>query len=153
MPPIKVDKKNSDKVFFNLYGYYKNTGSEKELDIKYKKGDYVRITKYKSIFSKGYERNWNNEVFEIHKVLLNNSVPMYELIDLKNEKIMGKFYNEELQLVSINIREMEKKGNIFEVDQVLDTRIVNGKKEYLIRWKYYPESANSWEKNNKKTRI
>ena len=153
MPPIKVDKKNSDKVFFNLYGYYKNIGSEKELDIKYKKGDYVRITKYKSIFSKGYERNWNNEVFEIHKVLLNNSVPMYELIDLKNEKIMGKFYNEELQLVSINIREMEKKGNIFEVDQVLDTRIVNGKKEYLIRWKYYPESANSWEKNNKKTRI
>ena len=68
----EVNQKNSDKVFENLYGYDKNIGSENQIKIKFKKGDYVRITKYKSIFSKGYERNWNQEVFEIDKVLLNN---------------------------------------------------------------------------------
>ena len=153
MAPKEVNQKNSDKVFENLYGYDKNIGSENQIKIKFKKGDYVRITKYKSIFSKGYERNWNQEVFEIDKVLLNNFVPMYQLKDLDNEKIQGKFYTEELQMVSINIREMEKKkGKVYEVDQVLDTKIVNGKKQYLIRWKYYPESQNSWEKNLKTTK-
>ena len=49
MPPKEVNLKNSVKVFFNLYGYDKNIGSFKEIDIKFKMGDYVRITKYKSI--------------------------------------------------------------------------------------------------------
>jgi hypothetical protein len=145
MPPKEVNLKNSVKVFFNLYGYDKNIGSFKEIDIKFKMGDYVRITKYKSIFSKGYERNWNNEVFQIDKILLNNALPMYELIDLTNQKVKQKFYSQELQLVSINIREMEKK-NVFHYDQILDTRVVKGKKEFLVRWRYYPDSLNSWVK-------
>ena len=44
---------------------------EKEVndkDPKFKVGDQVRISKYKSIFTKGYMPNWSEEVFAVKKV-------------------------------------------------------------------------------------
>ena len=35
---------------------------------KFKVGDYVRISKYKNIFAKGYMPNWSEEVFVVHEV-------------------------------------------------------------------------------------
>ena len=40
---------------------------------KFKVGDYVRISKYKNIFAKGYVLNWSEEVFVTTKV--KNTVP------------------------------------------------------------------------------
>ena len=37
-------------------------------DPKFKVGDHVRISKYKSIFGKGYTPNWSEEVFIINKI-------------------------------------------------------------------------------------
>ena len=37
-------------------------------DPKFKVGDYVRISKYKNIFAKGYTPNWSEEVFVISKI-------------------------------------------------------------------------------------
>ena len=36
-------------------------------DRKFKVGDHVRISKYKSIFERGYTPNWSEEIFEIKK--------------------------------------------------------------------------------------
>ena len=36
-------------------------------DSKFKVGDYIRISKYKNIFAKGYTPNWSEEVFGIKK--------------------------------------------------------------------------------------
>ena len=36
-------------------------------DPKFKAGDYVRISKYKNIFAKGYTPNWSEEVFIVKK--------------------------------------------------------------------------------------
>ena len=53
---------------------------------KFKIGDYVRISKYKNIFSKGYLPNWSEEIFIINKV--KSTVPWKYLInDLKGEEI------------------------------------------------------------------
>ena len=49
---------------------------EKEVnnkDPKFKVVDYVRISKYKNIFAKGYMPNWSEEVFIISKI--KNTVP------------------------------------------------------------------------------
>ena len=35
---------------------------------KFKVGDYIRISKYKNIFAKGYMPNWSEQVFIIKKV-------------------------------------------------------------------------------------
>ena len=65
-------------------------------DPKFKVGDYVRISKYKNIFTKGYMQNWSEEIFVIKKV--KNTVPWtYIINDLNGEKVIGTFYEEELQ--------------------------------------------------------
>ena len=60
-------------------------------DPKFKVGDRVRISKYKTIFTKGYMSNWSEEAFVIKKV--KNTVPCtYVVNDLNDEEIMGAFY-------------------------------------------------------------
>ena len=60
--------------------------SKKEVndrDPKFKVGDYVRISKYKNIFAKGYTPNWSEEVSKIK-----NTVPWtYVINDLNGEVI------------------------------------------------------------------
>ena len=57
---------------------------------KFKTGDMVRISKYKSIFAKGYTPNWPEEKFVIKKV--KNSVPCtYVVNDLDGEEIVETF--------------------------------------------------------------
>ena len=36
-------------------------------DPKFKVGDYIRISKYKNVFAKGYAPNWLEEVFTVNK--------------------------------------------------------------------------------------
>ena len=63
---------------------------------KLKVGDNVRLSKYKSVFAKGYTRNWSEEVFVIKKV--KNTVPWtYVINDLNGEEIIGTFYEKKLQ--------------------------------------------------------
>ena len=48
-----------------------NIDSNKEIknkDPKFKIGDTVRISKYKTVFAKGYTENWSEEAFMIKKV-------------------------------------------------------------------------------------
>ena len=65
-------------------------------DPKFKVGNYLRISKYKSIFAKGYTPNWSEEIFVIKKI--QSTVPWtYVINDLNVEEIIGTFYGKELQ--------------------------------------------------------
>ena len=76
---------------------YINTSKEiNNKDPKFKVGDYVRISKYKNIFAKGYMPNWSEEVFVIKKVK-NTVLWTYVINDLNGEKIIGTFSQKELQ--------------------------------------------------------
>lgn len=102
MRPIDVVKRNQNTVFFNLYGFNleeKNDYNFKISRIKFKIGEFVRISKYKFKFSKGYTPNWTTEIFRIKKVLLRD-IPVYRIEDQNLEEIEGIFYDSELQKVS-----------------------------------------------------
>ena len=76
-------------------------------DPKYKVGDHVKISKYKNIFAKGYTPNWPKEIFAISKI--KNTVPWtYAINDLNGEKIIGTFYEKELQKTNQQQFRMEK---------------------------------------------
>ena len=65
-------------------------------DPKFKVGDHVRISKYKNIFAKRYTPNWREEIFVIKEI--KNILPWTYLIsDLNGKKIVGSFYEKELQ--------------------------------------------------------
>ena len=99
-------------------------------DPKFKVGDYVRISKYKNISAKGYVPNWSEEFFVIKKV--KNTVPWtYVINDLNGEKIIGTFYEKELQ--STNQQK-------FRIEKVIKRK---GDKLH-VKWKGYDNSFNSW---------
>ena len=66
---------------------YINFGKEvNDKDLKFKVGDYIRISKYKNIFAKGYTPNWSEEIFAVSKI--KDTVPWtYVVNDLNGEKI------------------------------------------------------------------
>ena len=78
------------------YAEYNETSNKK--DPKFKVNDRVRISKYKNIFAKGYTPNWSEEVFVVNKI---NAVPWtYVVSDLNGKKIIGSFYEKQLQKTS-----------------------------------------------------
>ena len=85
--PIEVRK--------DYYAEYNEDQSSKR-KCKFKVGAFVRISKYKNIFAKEYTLNSSEEVFVIHKI--KNTVPWtYAISDLNGEKIIGCFYEKELE--------------------------------------------------------
>ena len=108
--------------------------------MRYKKaelgfGDYVRISKARHIFAKGYIGRWSEELFVVVKV--NNTLPVtYQLEDLRGEAITGVFYSEELVRA--------KPPEFWRVESVLDQRKRKGKQEYLVKWIGYSRQFNSW---------
>ena len=97
-------------------------------------GDHVRISKYKNAFAKGYAPNWSEEIFIVGRV--KNTVPLtYELNDLTGERIIGSFYEKELQ--KTNQEE-------FRIEKVIKKK---GDRLY-VKWNEYDNSFNSWISKN-----
>ena len=71
---------------------------------KFYVGDFVRIVKKDEAFRKGYKQSFTDEVFEVESLAYFNP-PTYSLIDANGEKIEGKFYQPELQLVPVEKNE------------------------------------------------
>ena len=98
-------------------------------DHKLKVGDYVRISKYKNIFAKGYTTNWSEKVFVIKNV--KNTVPWtYVINDLDGKKVIGTFMKKKLQ--KTNQKE-------FRIEKGIKKK---GDKLY-VKWKGYDNSFNS----------
>ena len=90
----RTNKMKSADVKDNTYIDFKKEVNTK--DPEFKVGDYVRISKYKNIFAKGYTPNWFKEVFVVSKI--KNTVPWtYVINDLNGEEIIGTFYKKEIQ--------------------------------------------------------
>jgi hypothetical protein len=76
--------------------------------VKFRVGDFVRITKEKLKFAKGYEQTHSLEIFRVFKVIESRPQPVYELTDLRSRPIEGQFYNRELVKVTLSPRQSVK---------------------------------------------
>jgi len=122
--------------------YYNNATPKDEYDFtpvnkpKFKVGDYVRISKVKMKFEKGYTPNWSEEVFKIIGVDESDNPVMYELEDLLGEEVKGKFYTEELQKTDLKDYAI--------VEKVLREKTVRGQKMYLVKYRGYDNRFNEY---------
>ena len=127
MTPKEVIKDiNRGKVYCNII----RKQNKSRTSIKYKKGDNVRISKYKRHFEKGYTPNWTEEIFTIDKINMTNPVT-YQVRDLNNGKIIGSFYTRELS---------QAKQNIFRIEKAIKKK----NKMALVKWVGYSDKHNSW---------
>ena len=129
MKPADVNRSNEDQVWITLYGHVQG-----DFPIpKFKVDDTVRVSKYKSIFDKGYESNFTEEIFRIAKVLRGDP-NMYELVEASGsdpEPIIGKFYEEELSAIN-------KTDDVYRVEKILRRR----KGQALVKWAGYDSEHN-----------
>jgi transposase InsO family protein len=115
--------------------------------VKFHVGDSVRITKDKGVFGRGYEETFTHEIFTVAKVIERLPQPVYELIDDKNEPIIGQFYNYEL------VRVQRSPDKEYKIDKILHTRNKKGIREHLVKWKGYGDSFNSYVKASELKKI
>ena len=126
MKPKDVNKTNENIAWVTLYRHV----LEGLQPPKFKAGDTVRVSKYKSIFAKGYEANFTEEIFRVSKVLRGDPT-VYEIEDHEGEPIIGKFYEQELSLIN-------KKDDTYKIEKIL--RKKNGMA--LVKWLGY--DSQSW---------
>ena len=93
--PESVTEDNNLKVWRESHAAPKSCG----VKLKFRVGDKVRISRDKGVFEKGYEHNWSEEYFIIHKAR-RRTPPVYVLKDLNGEILKGIFYEQQLQRVS-----------------------------------------------------
>ena len=60
----------------------------------------------------------------------------YKLKDTKGEKVIGTFYEPELQKTD---------QDLFRIEKILRWKVVNGKRFGRVKWQGYDFSYNSWE--------
>lgn len=134
LKPIAVTTKNQEEIWQTIYNPDEPLPPSKKY--KFEIGGKVRVSKYSTIFAKGYLPNWSEEIFTIierHKT----SPPVYSLIDESGSKLRGTWYEPELQKVSVQ-------DNTYKIESILGKRKVNNKIQYLVRWKGYPPSFDSY---------
>ncbi len=134
--PSKVNKKNEKFILKNIYlkrdQKFQSLGQNKVP--KFKLNDFVRISKFKKTFEKGFTRNYTPEIFKI--VAVNKKFPFtYLLEDYQKTPISGRFYEKELLLV--------KYPNNYLVEKVIKTR----DDQSYVKWLGFDKSHNSWVKN------
>ena len=103
MTPKEASREeNENQMWRNLYPEF----GSKTLAQNFLIADYVRITKKKKAFDKGYTQRWT-EVFKISKIQF--TIPVtYKITDYNGEEIQGSFYEQELQKTKQDIFRIEK---------------------------------------------
>lgn len=108
MTPEKARLKENEAVLLRMQGR-----PGRKVKPKYKLGQWVRMSRIKGLFEKGFTPKWSFEVFKIVQIDLNDPVT-YRLRDFYNEPIDGHFYEPELLPVA--------DPNFFPLERVLATR-------------------------------
>jgi transposase InsO family protein len=115
-------------------------------------GEYVRLSKYKANFEKGYVPSWGRELYEV----VSKREPLhgkshcrlvYKLRDMEGEPIEGACYPEEVQHIPGVVARTEegKLPGVLEVERVLRKRKLRGGiQESLVKWRGWPDKFNRW---------
>jgi hypothetical protein len=131
--PKDVTNEMSDSLFVNMY---EKDAPFKKKTSKFQVGDYVRISKKRQTFERGYTQKWSSEIFVVDGVDFWKTPIVYRIKDLGDEKIEGTFYPQELQKI--------KKPESFLIEKIIRKRGKGPRQEMFVKWLGYPERFNSW---------
>ena len=144
--PDNVNDKNTEDIAHYQYDRVTkkalNEGLKREQlrlhGEKFKAGDYVRLSTVRSPFAKDYDTKWTDEVFKISKKSVRDGIPIYHIVDMKDETVKGSFYAKELQ------KSPPESNTYFEVEKIIKTRTVNGEVQHFVKFKNHPPKFNDW---------
>lgn len=126
MRPVDVNPTIANKLLKTVYNNIKIAAPA-----RFKVNDSVRVSKFKTVFEKGYTSNWSTEVFFIDKVQTTNPVT-YLLKDSNGRPVAGGFYEHELRQAA--------NPDIYLVEKVLRRK----NDMVYVKWLGFDNSHNSW---------
>ena len=136
MSPLEAEKPiNESKVRQNLSDFFSKNSRLKPQKQKFQVGDKVRVWKFHRTFKRGYDHNFTDEYFVIHKVLKNLPVLRYELKDFNGDKIIGTYFQEELVLYT---------PKSFYKINIIGEKGQGKAKKFLVNWDGWPAIYNQW---------
>ena len=131
--PIDITSDNEFEIWS-----MQNKDSPPSTPPKHKLLEYVRISRItNSPFIKNFNQNWSEEVFRIVGIDHKESPETYIIEDLKNNVIEGKFYRQELQVIS-------SLPTLFRIERIISSKGRGKQKQYLVKWHGYLKEHNSW---------
>ena len=104
LPPQDVTAKNRNDVYKKLYP---NIGLKTVCKLQV--GDRVRKIIEKTLFEKGYQANWSEEIYVIDQQFQSNLVCWYKIKSLNGEIVPGIWYYYQLNLVARNDNQSDGK--------------------------------------------
>lgn len=134
MAPSAVNASNVLEVYQNIRNKREFIPNKRP---KCKVNDYVRISKHKDVFDKGYVPCWSEEIFKV-KAVIHSSPLVYKIIDLLDEEIDGSFYEQEVQKVIYD------EQAVFAIEKIVGQRRVGNSRQVLVKWRGWPDKFNSW---------
>ena len=131
MAPVEVTPANSEKVWMRIYWHRDHSVKKPQ----FQKGDYVRVSKIKNIFAKGYLPSYTERIYIV--TARHDTLPWtYSLREQHSgEAIFGKFYEQEMIKTSL--------PDEYVIENILRYRNHKGVKEALVRWLGYADPT--WE--------
>lgn len=154
MKPNEVNPSNEQRLRDTVYNYQRliptagaqSTGTltnessrwkkVQRRSAKFKVGDYIRLSKYRTVFEKEYTPNWTSEIFKVRKVQYNTDPITYLLDEDQNGEIKGSVYAEELQLV--------ENRDVYLVEKIIRRRNGNAN----VKWLGFGPEHYSWIPEN-----
>jgi V8-like Glu-specific endopeptidase len=124
MKPVDVNTSNESELWL------KQNNDIKKGEAKYKVGDNVRISRLtNSPFIKNFDNNWSDEIFTISNVDTSRNITMYTIQDYEKEVLNGRFYTQELQVVT--------NPSVYRISHIIRTEGVGKNKRYYVKWHGY----------------
>lgn len=134
--PVDITPENADALWKRLYGHYMQRGAEKPHS-GLQPGTWVRIAKYKNIFSKEYVGNFTEERFKITNVL-DRRPPVYMIEDYNGTPIKGTYYSYELVPV------VQDSETVYLIDRIVRKKRTKTGDQLLVDWVGYGPDFRSW---------
>ncbi|KAL3124261.1 hypothetical protein niasHT_006649 [Heterodera trifolii] len=132
MRPIDVDFSNAQKVWKRMYHRQPPLIRRKRRP-HFQKDEFVRMSREKGQFEKGYLPNYGDEILEIDEVLKAVRPIRYKLRDEHGEKFKGSFYEQELARVRKDAETSYRIEKVYRKRKLSD-----GSTEMLVKFIGYP---------------
>ena len=111
-----------------------------EIRYAFEVGDMVRISHLSKPFMRSFDQQHTPEVFTVAKRYKRQGFPIYELKDCAENLITGRFYGEELTKVRKDPDVMWPIERVYRNKR----RTIDGKLHFLVSWKGYPKTCDSY---------
>ena len=110
----------------------------KRRKFSYAVGDKVRVSHSRTLFKRGYSKQFSSEVCIVQRRVRIRTHPAYKLKDYNNEQIQCWFYERELTKVD------KPENALWLIDKTIKRRTKEGKRELYVSLVGFDKRHNAW---------